>query len=115
MTHLKVILVIIISLMVIILVVQNDNAMSETVQFRINPILFEEIKTPEISIYLVMIIAFLFGVISTGIYGMIERFRLKSRIKILSGNLQDKDKELNSLRSLPISSDDVGSGPANIT
>jgi len=115
MTHLKVILVVIISLLVVILVVQNDSAMSKTVQFRINAIIFEEIKTPEITIYLVIIMAFLFGAISTGIYGMLERFRIKRQIKILSGELQDKDKELNSLRNLPITTDDVGVGPTNST
>ena len=40
---------------------------------------------------------------------------MKKQLKILSGELQDKDKELNSLRNLPITTDDVGAGPANST
>jgi hypothetical protein len=38
---------------------------------------------------------------------MIERFRLKRQIKTLTKELQIKDQELNSLRNLPITSDDV--------
>jgi ATP adenylyltransferase len=52
-------------------------------------------------------IAFLFGVLVTGFYGIIERFRLKREIKTLVSTSQEKDKELNSLRNLPITSDDV--------
>jgi len=56
-------------------------------------------------------IAFLFGVIVAGLYGFIERFRLKKEIKVLAHASREKDKELNSLRNLPITSDDVGSDP----
>ena len=49
----------------------------------------------------------------SGLYGIIERFRLKKQIKILESASRERDKELNSLRNLPITSDDVGSGQAN--
>lgn len=107
MTHLKVILVIVVSLLVIVLVVQNHQAMSTAVQFRLNPVFSPEMVTGEVSLYQVAIITFLLGVLSTGIYGMIERFRLKRQIKTLTKELQIKDQELNSLRNLPITSDDV--------
>ena len=110
MAHLKLILVIILSLLVIILAVQNDPTMSTKVQFRLNSIIFEEMASPEVSLYQVTIISFLLGVIVAGIYGMLERFRLKKRLKMLTRELEDKDKELNSLRNLPITTDDVNSG-----
>jgi hypothetical protein len=37
-----------------------------------------------------------------------ERFQLKRQIKTLTTVLKEKDKELNSLRNLPIISDNVG-------
>ena len=43
MTHIKVILLIIVCLAVIVLAVQNNQAMSQTVQFRINPVFFREV------------------------------------------------------------------------
>jgi hypothetical protein len=39
---------------------------------------------------------------------MTERFRLKRKIKTLTKEANEKDKELNSLRNLPVTTDDVG-------
>ena len=107
MTHIKVILLIIVCLAVIVLAVQNNQAMSQTVQFRINPVFFREIRSGDISVYVVTAIAFVLGMISTGAYGIFERFRLKKRIKSLTRKLDDQDKELSSLRNLPITYEGV--------
>ena len=61
----------------------------------------------------VSIIAFLLGMAIIGTYGIIEHVRFKRRIKALSSELRDQEDELNSLRNLPITSDDVTSGPVN--
>jgi uncharacterized integral membrane protein len=108
MKHLKVVIVVLISLAVIVVVVQNHQAMSTTVQFRLNPMFFSEMTTEGVTLYQVAIITFLVGILITGIYGMIERFRLKKQIKKLTKELHIKDQELNSLRNLPITADDVG-------
>ncbi len=110
MTHLKVIVVIVVALLVVILAVQNDTALTNTITFRIDPVFTSERISPNVTIYQVVIITFLFGVLSTGIYGMFERFRLKRQIKMLQGQLEDTNKELNSLRNLPITSEDVTAG-----
>jgi ATP adenylyltransferase len=115
MTHLKIILVILVSLLVIILAVQNDGAMSQKIEFKLDLFLFDEIRTTEVSIYQVAIIAFLLGLVATGFYTIIEHFRFKKQIKMLSAELQDKDQELNSLRNLPITSEDVHSGQTDGT
>ncbi|MBW1668400.1 MAG: LapA family protein [Deltaproteobacteria bacterium] len=109
MRHLKVILVILVALAIIILAVQNNQAMTTTIQFRIDPIFFPEKRIAGVSIYQVVVVAFLLGVLLTGVYGMVERFRLKKRIKMLTKELQVKDQELNSLRNLPITYDDFDS------
>ena len=108
MAHLKFILVILIGLGMVILAVQNHAAMSTTVQFRISPVFWGEMTSGQVSVYQVAIMAFLFGVLLTGSYGMVERFRLKRQIKRAKKELQDKDKELSSLRNLPITADEVG-------
>ena len=108
MTHLKVVLVVLISLGVIVVVVQNHQAMSTSVEFRLDPLFFPEVTTDGVTLYQVAVITFLLGILITGIYGMVERFRLKRQIKTLTKELQIKDQELNSLRNLPITADDVG-------
>ncbi len=107
MTHFKIFLVIVVALAVIVVAVQNHQAMSQAVQFRINPVFLQEMRTGQISIYQITVISFLLGVVLTGVYGIFERFRLKKKIKMLTKELDKKDKELNSLRNLPITYGDI--------
>jgi len=107
MAHLKAIVFILIGLAVIILVVQNNAAFSTTVQFRMNPYFFQERMTSEITLYEVVIVTYLIGVLSIGLYGIAERFRLKKRIKLLARTLEEREKEVNNLRNLPITSEHV--------
>jgi hypothetical protein len=109
MGHVKIILGILIGLFVAIIAVQNNEAMSRKVQLRVNPVIMEERKSGEISLYQLVLVSFVVGVLGTGLHGMVERFRLKRRIRSLTRELQDKDKELSSLRNLPLTYDPVGS------
>jgi len=114
MKHLKFMLWIILALVVVILIVQNHEAMSTPVVFKADFRIFQ-FRSSETSLYLIVTTAFLFGVIISGVYGMVERFRLKRQIRSLINDSRDKDKELNSLRNLPITSDDVGAGQVKST
>jgi len=107
MTHLKAIVFILIGLAVIVLVVQNNAALSTTVKFRMNPYFFQERMTSDITLYEIVIVTYLVGVLSIGLYGITERFRLKKRIKVLTRTLEEREKEVNNLRNLPITSDQV--------
>ena len=112
MKHLKFILAIIIMLAIVILVVENYEALSTRVVFKID--LFTlHYQSLMISLYYIVPIAFLIGVLITGLYGMVERFHLKRQIKDLIKESKEKSEELNSLRNLPITSDDVGSSDLN--
>lgn len=112
MKHLKFMLTILMMLVVVILVIQNSEAMSTKMVFKIN--LFSiHLQSSEISLYYIFPIVFLFGVLIMGLYGIVERFRLKKQIRVLVSSSREKDKELNSLRNLPITSDDVSSGLSN--
>ena len=108
MKHVKAILVILLALIVVILAVQNNEAMSHKVPFKVIPVFFQQLESPPVSLYQVMIITFLVGVLTTGLYGMFERFRLRRQIKSVTRQLEDKDKELSSLRNLPITTEEVG-------
>jgi len=112
MRHLKFILAIIIMLVVVVLFVENHGALSKRVFFKID--LFSlHYKSAEISMYYIVAISFLFGILIAGLYGIVERFQLKRQIKNLVKASKEKDKELNSLRNLPITSDDVSSDNLN--
>jgi uncharacterized integral membrane protein len=108
MKHLKVIFIILFVLLVVIISVQNYAPMSTSVKFRVN-LIFLNYETAEMSLYLVSIICFLIGVIFAGLAGITERFQLKRQIKILTKDAKEKDKELNSLRNLPVTTEDLTS------
>ncbi|MDD5205887.1 MAG: LapA family protein [Desulfobacterales bacterium] len=107
MGHVKIVLGILIGLFVIIVVVQNIDSLNSKVELRVDPVIVEEMKWSEVTVYQMVLIAFLAGVLGTGLHGIIERYRLKKRIKVLTRELQDKDKELSSLRNLPLTYDSV--------
>jgi len=88
-------------LLAAILIVQNYEQLSRTLTLKVDFKLWAY-QTPPMGVYLVMIIVFLFGIFIAGFLGMIERFKLRRRIRILSKENREKDKELNSFRNLPI-------------
>ena len=67
-------------------------------------------ETPELSIYLVSTISFVLGVIIIWVYDLLERIQLRKQIKKLKNESKEKDNELNSLRNLPIISENVTPG-----
>lgn len=101
MKHIKAIASILVMLLVIILIVENLEQLSKTLILRVN-LLFWSHKTPPMQVYLLMIIVFLLGVFIAGFFGIVERFKLKKEVRILSKERMAKDRELNSFRSLPI-------------
>jgi putative membrane protein len=107
MNYLKVILFMLLGLLAVVIIVQNNDAMSKDVTFRLNTVFFGVKTTSPISIYIIVFFSFLLGVVLTGLYGILDRFRIRRKIRVLNKELQEKDRELNSLRNLPITSDDV--------
>jgi putative membrane protein len=105
MAQVKAIILVLLGLVIVVAVVQNNQAMSTPLTFRLNPFFTSEWKSSGVSVYQVTFIAFFLGVVVVGFFGLVERFRLKRRIKVLSKELESKDQELNSLRNLPITSD----------
>lgn len=104
MKHIKFILAIIVMMLVVIVIVENHNAFSTKVIFRLD--IFDlNLQTNEISLYYIVSVTFLLGILVAGFYGIFERFKLKKQIKELLNSSKEKDKELNSLRNLPITSD----------
>lgn len=106
MKPIKFLLLFFIILGIIIILVQNHMAFATTVVFNIN-LLFAEYKTPEINIYIISAVSLILGFLVTWVYFMLERFQLKRQINSLRKESREKDNELNSLRNLPITSEDV--------
>lgn len=109
MKYLKFILWVIIALFLVVIIVENHGPLSKTVFFKFD-MFWLHYRTVDMALYYIVAVPFLLGVIITGVYGMVERYRLNKQIKDLFKIIRNKDKELNSLRNLPITSDNMGAG-----
>lgn len=101
MKHMKFIISLLLMLLAIILIVENLEQLSKTLILKVDFLLFAH-ETSPMAFYLVIIMVFLLGIFIAGFYGIFERFKLKKRIRILSRENREKDRELNSFRNLPI-------------
>ncbi|HDZ89681.1 MAG: LapA family protein [Deltaproteobacteria bacterium] len=114
MKQVKAIIVILFLLLVVILAVQNYQALSTPISFRAN-LLFMNAESSGLPVFLIAVVTFIVGVICTWAYGISERLNLKRQIKALMRDVNDKEKELNSLRNLPVTTEDMSAdqSPAN--
>ncbi len=107
MRHLKVIVLFIFIFLVIIIAVQNYAAFSTSASFKLD-LLFFKYETSQMSLYLIAVITFLAGVVFTGFFTLTERLRLKREIKRLKKEAREREKELNSFRTLPVTAEGEG-------
>ena len=112
MKHIKVMGVILLLLLAVILAVQNYQALSTPVQFKAD-LVFLKYASSRVPLSLFAVVTFLVGVLATGFYGMAERFRLKKDLKACQNRVREMESELNSLRNLPVTTEDMGPGEAS--
>jgi len=101
MKHIKAIISIVLMLLAVVLIVENLAQLSQQLTLKVD-LYFWEWKTEPMAFYFLIIIVFLLGILIASLYGMFERFKLKKEIRAISKERRAKDKELNSLRNLPI-------------
>lgn len=106
MKQVKAIFVILFLLLVVIVAVQNYGPITTPVNFKVN-LYFVDYETPDMPLFIVVIISFVIGVIFTGLYGLGEHLRQRREIKSLLKEIEERDKELSSLRNLPVTGEPV--------
>ena len=104
MKHVKAIIVVLFLLIVVIVAVQNYQALTTSIIFKVD-LLFFKADTPNLPVFMIAIIAFLIGVACIWVYGISERLDFRRQIKMLMKDVKDKEQELNSLRNLPVTSE----------
>ena len=101
MKHIKAIISIVFMLLAVVLIVENLTQLSQKLTLQVD-LYFWDWKTEPMAFYFVIIIVFLLGILIASLYGIFERFKLKKEIRNLLKENKGRDKELNSLRNLPI-------------
>jgi ATP adenylyltransferase len=65
-------------------------------------------------VFLIAVITFLVGVLVTWLYGISERLNFKRQIRVLKRDVAEKEKELNSLRNLPVTTADMSEDHSSV-
>lgn len=108
MRHIKALCIILFLLLVVVVVAENIPNLKIPVVFGID-LWFFKYQTPDIPLGFVAVIAFFIGVISMGLFGIVERFQLKKQVKILQGKVNERERKLNSLRCMDVTNEVVNS------
>ena len=111
MKQVKALIVILFLLLIVVLSVQNYAALTTKISFKAN-LLFLNYETAGLSIFLIAVVTFLFGVVVTWLFGLSERMAFKRQIKALMKDVKNNEMELNSLRNLPVTTEHMGSDDA---
>jgi len=81
--------------------VQNTEVLSQTLSLRLN-LVGAEFISKEIPFYLLILIAFAIGAIIAVAYFFVEKFRTSKQIRRYRNKVANLEKELNSLRNMPL-------------
>ncbi len=106
MKHIKFLIYVFIFIGVLVLIIQNHQAFNTKVVFNVD-LWFAKYESTEISIYIISVAAFTLGLIVSWVYNLFDRIQLIRKIGKLNNQIKQKDKELNSLRNLPLVSESV--------
>jgi len=108
MKQIKALVIILFLLLVVVLSVQNYAALTTKINFKAN-LVFLNYQTADLSIFLIAVVTFLIGVVAIWIFGLSERLSFKRQIKALMKDVKNNEMELNSLRNLPVITEDMSS------
>jgi uncharacterized integral membrane protein len=89
-------LIFVIVLALFIVTFSQQNLMTVRLQY------YDYLKIPPVPVYLLIFVSVLFGVIITGFWGIVERFRLNRTIRRLNKVVRDLRKELHASEAPPI-------------
>ena len=102
MTYIKAFLVAVVVALAIIFMIQNMEELAHPLSIRLNLFLFKLQSTPYAT-YLVILLSFFVGLLAASLLGLVDAFsaagcELRKRDK----EIRDLNRELNSLRNLPL-------------
>jgi uncharacterized integral membrane protein len=112
MRYLKAIVLIAIFVLVLIFFVQNDAVLSTNMQLKFELLEYKWLSKP-LPFYIMLLAVFVLGIVISLLYFLVDRLRLSSEIKRYKNKVRQLEKELNSLRNIPLqgsSYNQAGSG-----
>jgi putative membrane protein len=101
MGYLKAFIISAVVALAIIFMVQNIEPLSQPLAIRLD-LIFVKFESSPYAIYLVILLAFFVGLLAASLLGLAERFRMRAEIKARRKEIEALNRELSSLRNLPL-------------
>lgn len=106
MSYLKAIVISAVVALAIIFMVQNIEPLSHPLSIRMN-LFFVQFETTPYATYMVILLAFFVGLLAASLLGLMERLRLRKTIRQQRKEVARLNKELSSLRNMPITGEPI--------
>ena len=110
MVYVKGVLFLLLAVIAVALIVQNYEMLSTPVIFKMDLVIVKY-ETSDMPLAVVSFITFCVGVLSIALIGVRQSMRLHKEIKTLKREARQRAKELNSLRNLPVTTEDMSTEP----
>ena len=101
MRYLKLFAFIIFFVLAMIFFVQNTDPLSSTLELKFDLFQWSWLSNP-LPFYVVVLIAFAIGAVLSLLYFLVEKMRLSGEVKRQKNQVRSLEKELNSLRNMPL-------------
>lgn len=106
MTYLKAIFLAAVVALAVIFMIQNIGPLSTPLSIRLN-LIFVHFKSTPYATYLIIMLAFFCGLLLASVLGLMERFRMRKKLKEQRKQIDSLTKELDSLRNLPLTGESL--------
>ncbi len=106
MGYLKALVISAVVALAIIFMVQNIEPLSHPLAIRLN-LIFVKFESSPYATYLVILLGFFVGLLAASLLGLAERFRMRKDLKAQRKEIESLNRELSSLRNLPLTGKSV--------
>ncbi len=107
MRYVRVALLILLFFFAMLFFVQNHELLSKTVKLHLE-IFGTEFTSTDIPYYLIVLLGFLAGGVISLVYLLGEKIRMNGEVKRCKARIADLEKEITSLRNMPLEDDSLG-------
>ena len=111
MSYIKALIVSAVVALAIIFMIQNIEALNHPLAIRLN-LLFMNFESTPYATYLIIMLAFFVGLLAASLLGLSERFRLRRLLRSKAREISNLEKEINSLRNLPLTDETLSNSEA---
>lgn len=95
----------------VIFMIQNIEPLSHPLALRLN-LYFVNLESTPYPTYLIIFLAFFFGLLGASLVGILERLRLRKQVKTRGKEIDRLNNEINSLRNMPVNESNGVKQPA---